>query len=56
MAASEPQLDVVFFDIDDTLYSTTQFARDGSSQRRAIEEMVAGRAAASDADQGYSRS
>ena len=38
MDASSPLLDVVLFDIDDTLYSTTEFAH--HARRNAIQAMV----------------
>ncbi|MGI9538850.1 MAG: TIGR02253 family HAD-type hydrolase [Miltoncostaeaceae bacterium] len=39
MAAAQPLLDIVFFDIDDTLYSTTEFAQ--TARRNSVIAMVA---------------
>jgi putative hydrolase of the HAD superfamily len=39
MARVSPSLDAVLFDIDDTLYSTTAFARD--ARRNAVQAMIA---------------
>lgn len=38
MSRSSPRLDIVFFDIDDTLYSTTEFAE--SARRNAVQAMI----------------
>ena len=38
MVAASPLLDVVLFDVDDTLYSTTAFAHEGPAQRRARDD------------------
>jgi len=37
--ASDPLLDVIFFDLDDTLYSTTTFAE--QARRKAVRAMIA---------------
>ncbi len=39
MDATEPLLDIVFFDIDDTMYSTTEFAQ--TARRNSVIAMVA---------------
>lgn len=39
MAPTDPLLDIVFFDIDDTLYSTTEFAQ--TARRNSVIAMVA---------------
>ncbi len=39
MTALDPQLDVVLFDIDDTMYSTTEFAQ--TARRNSVIAMVA---------------